>query len=142
MERNQLKARIFGNDYVLRSARPDEEMRTVVAYVQKKIDEAASEHTKYNKTMQATLACINMADEYFQIALKAEEEHGKLASHEAREQELEQTVSQLKEQISLLSASNEEKEERLQAVQQNLERSENKRLELAKQFQEYQRTHR
>lgn len=141
-ERNRLEVKIFGKDYVLHSTRPDEEMRQVVAYVQRKIQEASSESTRYNKTMQATLACINLADENFQ--LKTQTDAIRLEEKEQRDKVAEQEshILKLQQQLEQQKKANAQKDSELKALWDSLEESENKRLDLAKQFQEYQRTHR
>ena len=60
--RNRMEVKIFGQSYVLHSARDEAEMRKVVSLATKAIQDSASPQTRYNNTMQATLACMNLAD--------------------------------------------------------------------------------
>ncbi|MDD7592884.1 MAG: cell division protein ZapA [Peptoniphilaceae bacterium] len=140
-ERNRLDVTIFGNDYVLHSSRPDAQMRRVVAYAQQKIDEAGSEQTRYNKTMQVTLACINLADEADEWRSKAQVNADALAALQGQVERQQAELTELQAELELALAAAEEKEQDLEAVHRKLEVTENKRLETAKQFQEYRRTH-
>lgn len=140
-ERNRLDVTIFGNDYVLHSTKPDEQMRRVVEYAQTRIDEAASKQTRYNKTMQVTLACINLADEACEWRAKAEENAQALTASAEAQQKQAEKVAELEEKLDAALAAVEAKDDDLQALWKELENTENKRLETAKQFQEYRRTH-
>ena len=141
-ERNRLEVKIFGNDYVLHSSRPDEEMRAVVDFVKKQIDDAASTQTRYNKTMQVTLACINVADAYFQEKTQSDEAKKQISARESHEAELKKEIRDLQQKLEQAQKECRAQQGEADAVRKNLEESENKRLELAKQFQEFQRTHR
>lgn len=141
-EANRLNVRIFGNDVVLKSTRPDQEMERIVNYVQKQIEDARSPKTRYNKTMQVTLACINLADQLFETRGALDAVESDVASREEKIQSLEAALHEEVERSKTATAALSEREKEMQTLRRALEESENKRLEMAKQFQEYQRTHR
>mgnify|MGYP001660939960 CR=1 FL=1 len=140
-EVNKLKVNIGGNDYVLVSERPAEEMKQVADYVEQRVKESGSKNRRFNRTMQATLACVNMADELF--TSKAERRSMSEALEEGRDRisRLEEELDTLKEEARRSRQSNADLHEDLKVLHENLSQSEEKLLDLAKQFQEYQRTH-
>ncbi|WP_066924148.1 cell division protein ZapA [Murdochiella massiliensis] len=76
--RNRMEVKIFGQSYVLHSARDEAEMRKVVSLATKAIQDSASPQTRYNNTMQATLACMNLADACLQAQAEAEAAHAEV----------------------------------------------------------------
>lgn len=176
-EWNKLTMSIGGNVYVLTSTRPDEEMRRVAEYVEEKVKEATSHHRRFNPTMQATLAALNIADDLFETRAalaKLEDEartpmaeYGLLKEQNDRlnrmHQENMERMAVLKRQVQehlqeigklrreqerldreleTQQIAFQDKEVDFREVQKNLAESERKRIEMAKQYQEYQRTHR
>ncbi len=176
-EWNKLTMSIGGNVYVLTSSRPDEEMRRVAEYVEEKVNEATSHHRRFNSTMQATLAALNIADDLFETRAalaKLEDasrtpmaEYGSLKEQNDRlsrmhQEDMDQIAvlkrqvqehlqeiarlrrerEQLDQELETQQIAFQDKEVDFQEVQKHLEESERKRIEMAKQYQEYQRTHR
>lgn len=76
--RNRMEVKIFGQSYVLHSARDEAKMRKVVSLATKAIQDSASPQTRYNNTMQATLACMNLADACLQAQAEAEAAHAEV----------------------------------------------------------------
>ena len=141
-EVNRMQVTINGDRYVLKSKKNKEEMERVTDYVNRKIGEINRSDLRFNKTMQTTLAMMNMTDDLFlaQDELKETEEEKAGLEEEVRALQVEN--KELKERIHRQEEASIDREEDLKALRENLKASEDKILPLSKQFQEYQRTHR
>lgn len=70
MNRNRYEFQIDGNNYVLKTERSKEETDKIVRYVDNEIKNA-KEIIKYrNPGMHATLACLNIADDLYELENK------------------------------------------------------------------------
>ena len=76
---NRYTVELGNNSYVLKSNRSREETDHIVRYVDKEIKKAEINISKRNPTMVATLAALNIADEYYNV-LKDHEHLKEVAS--------------------------------------------------------------
>lgn len=67
MDRNSYEFKIDGNSYVLKTNRSEEEAEKIVAYVDKQIDKAKKTVKYKNKAAYTALACLNIADDLYDI---------------------------------------------------------------------------
>lgn len=138
---NRMSARINGNDYVLTSDRPRQEMEEIVDFVSQELAKL-DDRPRFSKTMQATLTCINITDQLFQSKKLAQGRGEDLKASQDRVKELETEVADLKTRQVDLEETIIQKDEDLKAARDRLKETEKKLLSLAKQYQEYQRSHR
>ncbi|MGN1098469.1 MAG: cell division protein ZapA [Clostridia bacterium] len=73
-ERVKTVVKINNSEYTIVSSAPEEYVRNISYYVDKKIQELIAHDRRLSTSMAAVLACVNIADELFQ----AREEGGKL----------------------------------------------------------------
>ena len=174
---NRLCVTIDGDEYVLKSVRPQSEIQQVADYVEGKIREAKYANKRATPLMRTTLAAVNITDELFRQreeweALQKEAEIPMRAYEPMRREceDLKQECEVLKEQLQHIQQAYEEaqcaqeraekrakeleslweKEKRstqdkakdLVELRKHLKEAEDKQIDLAKQYQEYRRTHR
>lgn len=96
--RNRMEINIFGQSYVLHSTRDEEEMRQVVSLATKTIQEAASPQTRYNTTLQATLACMNLADACIQAQVQERAAEKRLIEAKEKEEEARKAMEKCQEE--------------------------------------------
>lgn len=102
--RNRMEVKIFGQSYVLHSARDEAEMRKVVSLATKAIQDSASPQTRYNNTMQATLACMNLADACLQAQAEAEAAHAEVKKAQEQAEKAQAQANQCLEKNRALMA--------------------------------------
>ncbi|WP_019134517.1 cell division protein ZapA [Kallipyga massiliensis] len=141
-EVNRMQVTINGDRYVLKSRKNKEEMERVTDYVNWKIGEINRSDLRFNKTMQTTLAMMNMTDDLFLAQDELREVEEEKAGLEEEVRALQAENKELKDRIHRQEEASIDREEDLKALRENLKASEDKILLLSKQFQEYQRTHR
>lgn len=139
---NRIQVTINGDRYVLKSTQTKEEMEKVADHVNQKIREISRSDLRFNKTMQATLAMMNITDDLFAVQEEKEDLAKEKADLEEEVTALQAENRELKDRIRRQEAASKDREEDLKALRQNLAQSEDKILLLSKQFQEYRRTHR
>lgn len=76
---NRVEVEIAGNNYILKSDKAREEILEVVEFVKKNIKKAENSSNRYNKTMQVTLAILNLAYDYFELEKECRDLNNKLA---------------------------------------------------------------
>ncbi len=138
---NKIKITINGNDYVLKSNQTPERMQEIAKFVDKKIEELGARDLRFNKTMQATLACINISDLLYK---EIETNNGlkeEIDSLKGRNKELAESERSLQDELKKEKEASRDREIDLKALRQNLIESQEKLLAISKQFQEYQRSH-
>ena len=64
MEKNKMKVRINGMDYILVSAESDEYIQKVALIVDKKMGEITQANPRLSTAMSAVLSAVNLADQY------------------------------------------------------------------------------
>ena len=138
---NKIKITINGNDYVLKSNQTPERMQEIARFVNKKIEELGGRDLKFNKTMQATLACINISDLLYKETEMNNGLKEEIDSLEGRNKELAESERSLQDELKKEKEASRDKEIDLKALRQNLIESQDKLMALSKQFQEYQRSH-
>lgn len=102
--RNRMEVKIFGQSYVLHSARDEAEMRKVVSLATKAIQDSASPQTRYNNTMQATLACMNLADACLQAQAEVEAAHAEVKKAQEQAEKAQAQANQCLEKNRALMA--------------------------------------
>ncbi|EHR34644.1 hypothetical protein HMPREF9709_00614 [Helcococcus kunzii ATCC 51366] len=70
MNRNRYEFQINGNNYVLKTERSKEETDKIVRYVDSEIKKAKDIINYRNPAMHATLACLNIADDLYDLEIK------------------------------------------------------------------------
>lgn len=70
MDKNRYEFEINGNSYVLKTERSKEETDSIVKYVDNEIKKSKSNLKYRNPSMYATLACLNIADDLYDLELK------------------------------------------------------------------------
>ncbi len=138
---NKIKITINGNDYVLKSNQTPERMQEIARFVNKKIEELGGRDLKFNKTMQATLACINISDLLYKETEMNNGLKEEIDSLKGRNKELAESERSLQDELKKEKEASRDKEIDLKALRQNLIESQDKLMALSKQFQEYQRSH-
>lgn len=103
--RNRMEINIFGQSYVLHSTREEEDMRKVVSLATKTIQEAASQQTRYNTTLQATLACMNLADACIQAQEQEKAAEKRLIKAQEKEEEARKAMEKCQEENLALKAA-------------------------------------
>ncbi len=73
MENSQVKVRIYGQDYIVSSERDAETIVAIADYVDEKIRKIGKFFIGRQPGALATLAAVNVADEFFQERTKAEQ---------------------------------------------------------------------
>lgn len=141
-EVNRMQVTINGDRYVLKSKKNKEEMERVTNYVNRKIGEISRSDLRFNKTMQTTLAMMNMTDDLFLVQDQLEEIEAEKEGLEEDIQALQRENKEVKDRLHRQEEASYDREEDLKALRQNLKEAEDRILLLSKQFQEYRRTHR
>lgn len=141
-EVNRMQVTINGDRYVLKSKKNKEEMERVTNYVNRKIGEISRSDLRFNKTMQTTLAMMNMTDDLFLVRDQLEEIKAEKEGLEEDIQALQRENKEVKDRLHRQEEASYDREEDLKALRQNLKEAEDRILLLSKQFQEYRRTHR
>lgn len=134
---NKLKVTIAKEEYLLLSQRPDEEMQAIADFVAKKVEEVETKDLRFNRTMQATLACINIADHLFTLEEKykklEEESKEPMKAYLPLQEEAKRLRREKEEDASTMEKlSNELREEREKtlALEENLKENQKKLLAL------------
>lgn len=64
---NRIKVKIYGEDYYVKGAAPEEYIRKVTSYVDEKMQDLAQSHPNINAARIAVLAALNITDELFKL---------------------------------------------------------------------------
>jgi cell division protein ZapA len=70
---NRIKVNINGEDYYIKGAVPDEYIRQVASYVDKKMTDLSRSHPHLNAARIAVLAALNITDELFKLKQEYDE---------------------------------------------------------------------
>ena len=70
---NRVKVNINGEDYYIKGTVPEEYIKRVVKYVDKKMYELESKHPNLSRSKLAVLTAINITDELFKLRQEYEE---------------------------------------------------------------------
>lgn len=139
---NKIKVTINGNDYVLKSDQKPEKMQELAEFVDQKIEELGVRDLRFNKTMQATLACINISDLLYRSQEKVNSLEDERKALEESNKELLEIKNRLTSELEREKEGSKDKDIDLKALRDNLIESQKKLMAVSKQFQEYQRSHR
>lgn len=72
-EKRKVDIIIDGRNFTVVGAKDEEYIRKIARYVDEKVKELANKNDKLSQTMSATLAALNIADEYYMVKEKLEE---------------------------------------------------------------------
>lgn len=72
-EQRKIEVIIDGHNFTVVGLEKEEYIRELAYYVDKKIRNLSSKNTKLTQSMSATLAALNIADEYYKIKMEYEE---------------------------------------------------------------------
>jgi len=70
---NRVKVNINGEDYYIKGTVPEEYIKRVAKYVDKKMYELESKHLNLSRSKLAVLTAINITDELFKLRQEYEE---------------------------------------------------------------------
>lgn len=70
---NRVKVNINGEDYYIKGTAPEEYIKRVAKYVDKKMYELESKHPNLSRSKLAVLTAINITDELFKLRQEYEE---------------------------------------------------------------------
>ncbi len=76
-----MKVRIWGQDYAIKSDLEEDYVLEVASYVNRKIEEVLRTNKTVAVLKVAILACLNIANDYFQTRKEKEEFEGKVESY-------------------------------------------------------------
>lgn len=114
-EINKITVSIGSHEYVLKSVRPEKEMKEIADYVEQQVEGARNRNRHLNDTMQATLAAINICDELFTARKQLFELQETSSEPMQRYEPLKQRAAALESERSVLDANiKEEKSAHLQ----------------------------
>ncbi len=78
-ERIKTVVKINNSEYTISSSAPEDYVRNISYYVDKKIQELVAHDRRLSTSMAAVLACVNIADDFFQAREESENLRAQLA---------------------------------------------------------------
>ncbi|WP_422445427.1 cell division protein ZapA [Thermoanaerobacterium sp. DL9XJH110] len=70
---NRIKVEINGEDYYIKGTAPEEYIKQVASYVDKKMKNLSQSHPNLSRNRVAVLAALNITDELFKLKKEYEE---------------------------------------------------------------------